>query len=99
MEYTADQLQWCEENQSQIWSHFLREELFYETDYKKINKLINASPASPGMPAEAPGQTANFIGWKIVTAFMKRNPDSSIIDLLSLHDYQEILDKSKYKPK
>lgn len=98
MEYTGDQLQWCEENQSQIWSYFLREELFYETDYKKINKLINASPGSPGMPDEAPGQTANFIGWKIVTEFMKRNPDVSITDLMSLQDYQKILDKSKYKP-
>lgn len=99
MEYTGDQLQWCEQNQSQIWSYFLREDLFYETDYKKINKLINASPDSPGMPGEAPGQTANFIGWKIVSEFMRRNPNVSISDLMSLSNYQEILDKSKYKPK
>jgi len=99
MEYNKDQLQWCETNQSQIWSHFLREDLFYETDFRKINKLINASPNSPGMPDEAPGQTANFIGWKIVTAFMERNTEISIPDLMNIHNYQEILDKSKFKPR
>ena len=99
MEYTANQLRWCDQNQSQIWSHFLREDLFYETDFRKINKLINASPQSPGMPDEAPGKTANFIGWKIVSTFMRRHPEVSISELMSLTNYQELLDKSKYKPK
>lgn len=99
MEYTADQLDWCEENQAQIWSHLLREDLFYETDYRKINKLINPSPDSPGMPDAAPGRTANFIGWKVVKAFMQRYPETTVNELMAWTDSQELLDKSKYKPR
>lgn len=97
MEFTPEQLQWCEANEREIWSHFFREDLFYETDMRKINKLIYPSPSSPGMPTGAPGRTANYIGWKIVTKFMQRN-QMSIRELLNWHDSQSLLDKSKYKP-
>lgn len=99
MDYSQDQLDWCEQNQTEIWSHFLRENLFYETDFRKINKLINPSPNSPGMPDQAPGRTANFIGWKIVKEFMLRNPQISMNDLILWSDYQSLLEKSKYKPR
>jgi hypothetical protein len=98
-EYTGDQLEWCESNQQPIWSHFIRDDLFYDTDLRKFNKLVNPSPSSPGMPDEAPGRTANFIGAKIVTAFMSKNPDLSLNDLLAFKDSQGMLDKSKYKPR
>lgn len=99
MEYTAAELDWCEENQAQIWSHLLRENLFYETDFRKINKLINPSPDSPGMPSDAPGRTANFIGWKVVKAFMTRQPNVTVNELITWEDNQALLDQSKYKPR
>ncbi len=98
-EYTGEQLDWCERNQQPIWAHFVRDDLFYESDFRKFNKLVNPSPNSPGMPDEAPGRTANYIGYKIVSAFMKNNPKLNLNDLLSWEDSQEILDKSKYKPR
>lgn len=98
MEYSQQQLEWCEQNQQAIWSYLLRENLFYETDFKKISKLINPSPSSPGMPSEAPGRTANFIGWKIVKEFMRRNPEVTLNELIVWSDYQSLLDKSKFKP-
>ena len=97
-EYTQDQLNWCRENEAQIWSHFFEEELFYETDIRKFNKLISPSPTSPGMPPESPGQTANYMGWQIVKAYMKRNPDISAKEMLRNQDAQGILDQSRYKP-
>ena len=99
MEYTAAQFDWCEQNQAQIWSHLLRENLFYETNFKQINKLINPSPDSPGMPSDAPGRTANFIGWKVVKAFMARHPEVTVNELIAWEDNQALLDQSKYKPK
>ncbi len=97
MEFTPDQLQWCEQNEREIWSHFFREDLFYETDMRKINKLIFPSPTSPGMPTGAPGRTANYVGWKIVSKFMQRH-QITIRELLDWQDSQSLLDKSKYKP-
>lgn len=99
IEYSEEELLWSEENQQDIWSHFFREELFFETDMRKINKLILPSPNSPGMPDVAPGRTANFIGWQVVKQFMQRYPNTSLRELMSMNDNQGILDKSKYKPR
>jgi uncharacterized protein YjaZ len=50
------------------------------------------------MPQEAPGETGNYIGWQIVKQFMKRNPTTSMSQLLAIGDAQQILDRAKYKP-
>lgn len=99
MEYTPAQLAWCKDNELDIWAHFLREDLLYSSSQRDIRKLVEYSPDSPGMPPEAPGRTANWIGWQIVKAYMKRNPQLSMQALIDQRDAQAILDLSKYKPK
>ncbi|MFT4759050.1 MAG: hypothetical protein ACI9XO_001917 [Paraglaciecola sp.] len=99
VEYSQSQIDWVVDNEFQMWNHLLKEDLLYSTDMGKMRKLVEYSPHSPGMPPEAPGRTANWIGWQIVNAFMKRNPETSLEDLLKIRDVQVILDKSKYKPK
>lgn len=98
IEYTKDQLAWCKNNEAGIWEYFFDNDLFYETDINKFNKLISPSPFSPGMPEEAPGRTGNYMGWRIVDQFMKKNPDISIQQLIQIQDPQEILTRSKFKP-
>lgn len=99
MEYTADQLAWSHESELEIWSFFFDQDLFYETNLRKISKYINPSPSSLGMPPEAPGRIANYMGWRIVEAYMKRHPEKSLEMLLLERNAQQILDASKYKPK
>lgn len=99
MEYTNEQLAWADENQLQIWSFFFDQDLFYETNLRKLNKYINPSPDSPGMPPEAPGRIANYMGWKIVETYMSKYPDKSLEMLILEDDTQKILDMSKYKPR
>lgn len=98
-EYTPQQLEWCQNNEKEMWAFFLDKDLFYETEPRKINKLVNPSPTSTGMPQEAPGRTANYVGYKIVQQYMLRNPNLSIKDLMLRGDAQQILDRSKYKPR
>lgn len=99
MEYTADQLEWVEDNQVEMWAYLLKEDLFFESDINKINKLVNPSPNSPGMPDEAPGRTANYLGWKIVEAYMARKQNYFIQDLILEQDANKILNISKFKPR
>jgi len=98
LEFTPKQVQWCKDNELEIWVHFLKEDLLYSTDWSKFRKLVEYSPNSPGMPPEAPGRTANWLGWQIVKSFMKRHPDTSLEELIALKDAQELLNQSKYKP-
>lgn len=98
LEVTAQQVEWLEDNELEMWAYLLKEELLYETDMRKIRKLVNYSPNSPGMPPEAPGRTANWVGWQIVEAYMRVHPETTMKELLALRDAQALLDASRYKP-
>jgi len=99
MEYSQKQMDWVEKNEFQMWTHLATEDLFYSTDNRKIRKLVQYSPHSSGMPPEAPGRTANWLGWQIVKAYMKRLPETTLEELMKIKNPQEILDQSKYKPR
>ena len=97
--YTDEQVKWCEANELAMWSHFLSEDLLYSTRRKDIRKLVDHSPNSPGMPEEAPGRTANWVGWQIVKSYMNRHPETTLSELIALKDAQQLLDNSRYKPR
>ena len=98
-EYTQQQMAWCKQNEAEIWGYFFDKDLFYKTDMRSFSKLIGPAPTSPGMPPESPGGTGNYMGWRVVSAYMIRYPETSIKDLLNLRDAQKLLDDSKYKPR
>jgi hypothetical protein len=99
LELPQQQVAWLKDNELEMWAHFLKENLLYSTDYSEFRKLVDYSPNSPNMPPEAPGRTANYVGWKIVEAFMQRHPELGPQDLPQLPDAQYILEQSKYKPR
>ena len=90
---------WATDNELEMWAFFFKEELFYKTNMMEINKYVNPSPDSPGMPEGAPGRTGNYMGWQIVKAYMKRHPDKSIMDLIQMADAQKIMNESRFKPR
>ncbi len=97
-EYTEDQLNWCRENELEMWAFFFDQDLFYETSGVKTNKYVDEGPDSPGMPNAAPGRTANYLGFRIVKAFMDRKDDFEMADLIGFRDSQKLLEMSKFKP-
>lgn len=95
---TNEQINWCKNSESAIWTFFTEQKLLYETERRKIRSYIESAPTSQGMPKEAPGRTGNFIGYRIVSQFMEKHPNMTLEQLLLIPDAQMILDKSKYKP-
>jgi hypothetical protein len=99
MGYTAAQMAGCNANEQEAWARLLDQKLLYSTDFQKIRKLINPSPNAPVLFQEAPGEVGNWLGWQIVKAWVKRNPNASMRDLLNFRDAQKFLEAAKYKPK
>lgn len=100
MGYTAEQIIWCEENESYMWRYFIEKELLYSVDQKLIPRFINMAPFSKfylEIDNETPGRVGAWIGWQIVRSFMENN-EVSLQQLLSSSS-REIFEKSKYKPK
>lgn len=99
MEYSQEQVDWVNENEANIWAYLISEDLIYSDEHGKYRKFIEYSPNSPGMPDDAPGRTASWLGWQIIKAYMDRNPDTGLQELIRMPDAQEIMNKSKYKPR
>lgn len=97
-EYTADQTKWVKRNEFQMWREVFSG-MLYDTDYRAFQKYIALSPHSPNMPQEAPGNTGSYIGYRIVSDFMERNPSYTLPQLLAVTDAKKILTLSRYKPK
>lgn len=98
-EYPQEKLEWLENNEKEMWSFYFQNDWFYSTDQYVIKRLIQPAPNSTAlqMPAAAPGQTANYLGWKIVKSYLKRFPESDVEKLLT-DDAQKILEASRFKP-
>ncbi len=98
IDYPSDKLKWVDDNERSVWYHFRNEEMLYETSLNKIQKYIGPSPSSPGMPAASPGNTASWLGWKIIKAYKTKHPETTLKQLIELRDSQKILDESGYRP-
>jgi hypothetical protein len=96
---TPLQWTWLQENERNLWSHLLTEDLLYNSRYQDFRKLIEPSPSgAPTLPEESPGEAANYVGFRIVTQFMQRHPELPLGELLLYDKAQDILDQSRYKP-
>ena len=95
--YTPSQMNWCYNNTGLMWRHLVENKMLFITDNFAINKLINPAPFSFSSTGDSPGRAVTWLGYKIVTSYMKRNR-VSLEALLLDNDYQKILDKARFKP-
>lgn len=98
MTYTAEQLNWLENNMGRAWSYFLENEMLYSSDRQIIIKFLGDAPFTAPFSRNAPPRTASYIGWQIVRKYMERNPDQGLGELFRENDAQKILNQSGFRP-
>lgn len=100
--YTEDEIAWTVANEEQIWRYFIERELLYSTDSKLDRRFLDPAPFSKfgleEIDNESPGRVGRYVGWQIVRAFMDKNPETTLIELLDM-PADDIFKKSNYKPK
>jgi hypothetical protein len=97
--YTADQLAGCYANEAAVWARLLDMKVLYEPLGPRNQKIVMPGPSSDNVFQEAPGEVGNWVGWRIIQAYMKRHPQASVQDLLRLREAQQILTEARYKPR
>lgn len=98
MGFTDDQMLWCRNNEKQMWTRLVEEKLLFTTDQMTIRKLTEDAPYTQFYTVESPGRAAVWQGMQIVRAFVRRNPQLSLNQVMTWSDYQELLRLSKYNP-
>lgn len=97
--YNKNELEWCENNESEIWFHLVDMELFFTSENFKIRKYLGDAPFITGFPEGSPGKVGQWVGYKIVEAYMKEHPELSLKELMLEDSGNRFLQASNYKPK
>lgn len=99
--YTKEEIDWAAANEEQIWRYLIERELLYSTDSKLDRRFLDPAPFSKfqlELDSESPGRLGRYMGWQIVRAYMDKNPETSLTELLDM-PADDIFKKSNYKPK
>ena len=102
MKYSATKMDWCTENEANIWAYFIENKLLFSSQHQIKQRFIENAPFSKfytSFDAESPGRIAQWVGWKLVSSYMSAHPELSLNELINEQDAQKILRKSQYKPK
>jgi len=95
--YTSSQLEWCEQNEKNIYELLIQEGL-YTGDYLKYRKYTEEAPFTVNLTNESAPRIGWYCGWQIIKKFMDKNPNYTLDMLMKETDSQKILKESKYKP-
>ncbi len=97
--YPENKLNWCRQNESKIWAFMIENEILFSSDMLVFRKFFTDGPYSNSFSTDSPARMGEWVGWQIVRAYMNRNPEITLKQLLIEEDAQKILTGSRYKPK
>ncbi|TDQ16967.1 gliding motility-associated lipoprotein GldB [Algoriphagus boseongensis] len=96
--YTPEEIDECWANEEYIWSHFVENELLFETNPFEIRKYIGEAPFTDAISTKAPGRLGRWMGWNIVDDY-QINQDVSLPDLMMESNAEQIFRQSGYRPR
>jgi hypothetical protein len=96
--FTPGQMKFCRNNESQMWLYLVENNLLFSSDQLTIRKLTGEAPFTGYFSKESPGRAAVWIGFRIIEAYMLKNPDIKMGDMINNVDVQGILEKARYNP-
>ncbi len=96
--YTTDDIAASYANEQLIYSHFVENELFFETNPFVIRKYTGEAPITDEISMDAPGRLGRWIGWNIVDDY-KMNNNISLQELMAEPSAANIFRQSGYKPR
>jgi gliding motility-associated lipoprotein GldB len=96
--YTNEEIVGSRKNMEIIWTHFVENELLFETNHMIKKKYIDDRPKTYEIGEKAPGRIGTWLGWQIVNKYMEENPDVKFKDMMLMEDAQKLFKNSKFKP-
>ncbi len=96
--FTDAQMRFCSKNEKQMWIYIIENKLVFNTDKFRISQFIREGPFTKDFTRESPGRAAVWLGYNIVSAYMDKNKNLNLRDLMYENDYMKILNQSGYNP-
>jgi hypothetical protein len=96
--FTAKNLNFCLTNEKYIWTRLIEDKYIFNSDRFTIDKFILEGPFTKDFGRESPARAAVWMGYRIVSAYMAKNPSVTLSQLMEETDYMKILNLSAYNP-
>lgn len=96
--FTKKQVEFCRKSENSMWTYLAEHKLLFSSERMGIKRFIDDGPYTATFSEESPARTGVWLGWQIVRAYMKNNPEIRLVDLMSNPDFQGILNQSGYQP-
>ncbi len=96
IKYTDLEYEWADVSEYDIWQFIVEQEWIYSKDIKLIIRYFKEGPTTVGLDG-SPARIGQFLGWKIIQSYMRKNPNVTIVDLIAEKNETKIL--KSYKPK
>ncbi len=95
--FSGEQLAWCEANEYNVWKELVSKDQLYSKKPEDIGRWMNDGPFTSSLPRESPGHIGEWVGHRMVAAYLEDNPQVTLEQLLALQDPRVIL--KSYKPR
>jgi len=98
--YTEKEWQWLESQEGQIWKHFIDNKLLFTTRFQDYKRYFayGLKTFGGGVPEDCPPLIGNYIGLRIVQAWVKEQGDYNLYNLWKIKDANTLLQQSTYNP-
>lgn len=96
--FSQKQLTWCEKSERSMWQYLIEKKMLFSSDLMDIKRYTNDGPFTTTFPRESPARAAIWLGYNIVSLYMKKNPTLTLEQLMDETDAQKITQQSEYNP-
>jgi hypothetical protein len=96
--YTQAQYEWCIGHCERIWQLVLENRHLFLPDYLTTAAYLQEAPSTATLPSDSPGRVGIWLGFQIVTSYMKNHPATTMRDLIHRTDYAEFLKEARFNP-
>jgi len=103
--HTSDSLRLLYSSEQMEWAHFYEKRIYKElmddlfsTDFEVKREYLNDKPYTTSLSLESAPRLGEYLGWRVVEAFMARNDNLPLSELCERQDYEVIFRNSQYRP-
>jgi hypothetical protein len=94
--YQAEQMDWANLYEGRVYKDLVAE--LYNGSAELQRRYIEDSPFTSQLNRASAPRLGQFIGWRIVKAYMEKHPETSLDALVQMRDFQKLFKDSGYRP-
>jgi hypothetical protein len=96
--YTPAEINGSRAHEDLIWARFIESKVLYETNHVVKKDYLGERPVTIQVGEKCPGRIGQWVGWRIVSSYMKSHADRTLPQLMETEDAQKLFKESRYRP-